>query len=389
MENFEGYRDDEETEERVQVTQEECENEEEISEAIEKSKRDLKESEVPYGYKKINEKIFTRVYKVPGNKRSHNSYYSNIYNNISNKNTSSIYENNNIFKNYNLGKRRYFYDQYECDPNCGDKYNDYYECRIKNNTYNNNGSSFQKYNNSEQPGTIYNYNTITRNHGYHESESKSPIKKNKYRTQHQTSNVNRYSTNKTSRNIYNYRYNNDYTNRTYNESGYDDNNKKFTNYTQIKGGRIENYVENEISKDGKFLISMTLSKRILDEEEPKPRRWKDYNKGEDMYKNSYYREEVEINNEGDPREYEETTKILNKRVRDYGDNYKYFERNENRSPLKATETRQRRREPIHVYGDEYYETNEEIDRYKYYPIRTEIKTTRYYTNDNYGEDEKY
>ena len=389
MEKFGNYRDNEEIEERVQVTQEECENEEEISEAIEKSKRDLKESEAPYGYKKLNEKIFTRVYKVPGSVRAHKTCYSNICNNISNKNISSIYDDNKIFETYNSGKRRYFYDQCECKPKNEDKYNNFYEYRNKSKTYNNNDSSFQKYNNSEQSGTIYNYNTITRNHGYHESKSKSPIKRNKYKTQYQSSNINRYNTNKTSRNIYNYRYNVDYANRTYNETVHDSNNKKYTNYTQIKGGRIENYVENEISKDGKFLVSMTLSKRIMDEEEPKPRRWKDYNKGEDMHKNGYYREEVEITNEGDPREYEETNKIINKRVRDYGDNYKYFERNENMSPLKVTETRQRRREPIHVYGDEYYETNEEIDRYKYYPIRTEIKTTRYYTNDDYGEDEKY
>ena len=137
---------------------------------------------------------------------------------------------------------------------------------------------------------------------------------------------------------------------------------------------------------------MTLSKRIQDEEdeEPKYRGGKDYGRWGNKYRNDYYREEMEYNEEREPREYEESRRTINKRVRDYGDNYKYFERNENRSPQRVTETKQRRRGPVHVYGNEYYETNEEINRYKdYYPIRTEKKITRYYTNENFDEEGKY
>ena len=136
---------------------------------------------------------------------------------------------------------------------------------------------------------------------------------------------------------------------------------------------------------------MTLSKRIMDEGDTNQEMGKDYyNQGKDVYRNDYYKEEAQINDEGEPREYEESRRIINKRVRDYGDNYKYFERNENMSPLKVTETKQRRRGPIHVYRDEYYETkNEDINKYNYYPIRIERKITRYDKNQDYDEYENY
>ena len=128
----------------------------------------------------------------------------------------------------------------------------------------------------------------------------------------------------------------------------------------------------------------------MDEEDTNQKLWKDYyNKGKYVYRNDFYKEEVQINDEGEPREYEETRRIINKRVRDYGDNYKYFERNENMSPLKVTETKQRRRGPIHVYKYKYYATNEDIIKYKYYPIRTERKITRYDKNQDYDEYENY
>ena len=50
---------------------------------------------------------------------------------------------------------------------------------------------------------------------------------------------------------------------------------------KIKGGRIENYFENDISQDGKYVVSMTLSKKIMDEDELKKIRGK--------YRNNYYK----------------------------------------------------------------------------------------------------
>ena len=399
MDNYVNYRDKGETEERIQITKATCDNEEDIYEAIEKSKRDLKETEVPSGYQKLDEQIITTVYKIPGSRKPHRRYYSNFEKNISNRNNTSYYLNKNPFKTYNTGKKKYFYEQYECQPKYNNKFDNYSEYRIKNDTYKTISSPFKNSNNyDDQNCTIYNYNTITRNHGYHETKSPSPRKKNTYRTQYQTSQTyktNRYNTDKINRNFYNYKYNTiDINNRTYNENEneYESNHKKYRNYTNFNGGRIENYFENTISQDGKYLVSMTLSKRIQDEEdeEPKYRGGKDYGRWGNKYRNDYYREEMEYNEEREPREYEESRRTINKRVRDYGDNYKYFERNENRSPQRVTETKQRRRGPVHVYGNEYYETNEEINRYKdYYPIRTEKKITRYYTNENFDEEGKY
>ena len=474
MKSYVNYRDNGQTEERVQIAQATCNNMEDIEKAIEKSKRNLKKSDVPSGYKKLDEEIVTTVYKVPGKSRSKN--YSNIHNinktnNITKKYFSKKYENNN-FKTYNTEKRRYFYDQSESSPNYNERFDSLSEYKIKDN--NNNIKKYQSPSiHSAQYGTIYNFNTITKNHGYLESKSplKNPFKtpKNintsKIQYQYNSRNKdNKYNTNKRDYNIktdynsyreysankddnfkteYNFKrdynsnrgynsnkdfysnrdyncnkdyysnrdYNSNkdyYSNRDYNsntdyKSNYyysheirnknyienEDENlderriKKYTNITPISGGRIENHFENEISQDGKYVITVSISKRVMDEERPK----QETRRG-DMYNNNYYREEVEEINEDEriPREYQEQKTIINKRVRDYGDNYNYLERNENRSPLKITETHQRRREPIHVYGNEYYETNEEISKHKYYPIRTERKVTRYYTNENYDDD---
>ena len=52
--NYQGQKD---IEERVQITKETCNSEEEIPAAIERSKRKLKPSNAPYGYSKIDAKI--------------------------------------------------------------------------------------------------------------------------------------------------------------------------------------------------------------------------------------------------------------------------------------------------------------------------------------------
>ena len=199
------YRDNDDTEERVQVTQAFCNTEEEIEEAIERSKRDLKKTNVPYGYQKIDEEIITTVYKVPDNE---------IIDEI------------------------------------------------------------------------------------HESK-----------------------------------YNKKIYNNTYNENEYEN---------QRGDGKIKNFCENELSKDGQYLISMTLSKKVMDE------------KNNNRTQNNYYKEEIEVQ--------------------------------ENDNPFKTNNNFQRNN---HInYGSTYYVTKEQIDRNKYYPIRTERKVTRYY-GDDYYDDEDY
>ena len=78
MKQYDDYYDDSETEERVQVAQETCENGEDILEAIERSKRQLKHSKVPFGYEKLDEEIITTVYKLPENEIIHRSNEANI-----------------------------------------------------------------------------------------------------------------------------------------------------------------------------------------------------------------------------------------------------------------------------------------------------------------------
>lgn len=223
MKNYVDYRDNGDTEERVQVTQAFCNTEEEIAEAIERSKRDLKKSDVPYGYQKLDEEIITTVYKIPDNEI-----------------IDETVESNEINKKY----RKIYKNEYENNQNA------------------------------------------------------------------------------------------------------------YSNYTNIKGGKIQNFYENEISKDGQYLVSMTLSKKVMDE--------KNSNRPPNMYKNNYYKEEIEVNeNDGEQRYVNIPFK----------NNYNFQNRNQE------------------GYGKEYYVTKEEINRNKYYPIRSERKVTRYYRDENYGEDD--
>ena len=364
MKNYKKYNNnyDNESEERVQVTHATCNSKEEITDAIERTKKDLKNSEMPYGYQKINEEIITRVYKIPGNKNKYKRKYNSL--NIKGK-------NNNIYKTYNKEKGKYFYSQCECEPRYEERYDCYSKYRTRNNVYNNK-SPLRNYIYSDQIGTIYNFNNIAKNHGYYEGKTQSPNKINSYKKQ-----INIYNRNNKSRNYY-YDFNRDINNKNYFQTEYENNQKKYTNYTPINGGRIENYYENEISNDGKYLVSMTLSKRVMDEEEPQ--------QGNNTDRNNYYRKKILINEIGGEEREREKKSTINSKITNLGDNYKYFERNENKSPLKVTETHQRRRQPYNVFKNEYYITTEEINKGKCYPIRTERETIRYYDNNNYEED---
>ena len=273
MKKYADYIDNGETEERIQIAQAACQNEEEIEEAIEKAKRGLKETSVPYGYRKLDEERITTVYKIPGNEIIHEIHESNTRDMNEKYSLNNKYENKREYKYYNLGNNEPFHEE----------------------------------------GTIYNYNTVTKKHGYNEGE---PIQNN----------TNTYQSKYKQYNITNTR------NRDGNEIG--------KTYTSINGGKIENYFENQISKDGQYLVSMTLSKKILDE----GNNYRDQGR----YRNKFYRKEMEI---------DENDGVQN----DYGNNN----------------------------INEYYEKNEETNRMKYYPIRSERKIGRYYESDNVGRDKNF
>lgn len=218
MKNYVDYRDNGDTEERVQVTQAFCNSEEEIEEAIERSKRDLKNIEMPYGYQKLDEEIITTVYKVPD------------YNEFQNR-----YENKKIYKN------------------------------------------------------------------------------------------------------------------SYNE--YENNQREYTNYKNNNDGRIQNFTENEISKDGQYLISMTLSKKIMDEKN---------NQRQNVYRNNYYKEAIEVDENDENQKYNENNQFQT--------NNDYQVRNQQ------------------IYGNKNFISEEEINKNKYYPIRSERKVIRYYTDEDYSDN---
>ena len=246
MRQYNDYYDDSETEERVQVAQEACENEGDIAEAIERSKRQLKHSKVPYGYEKLDEEIITTVYKIPENEIVHRSNEANaeeINHNILKEKyiTNNNYENKRVYNSYNAGKKGKLED-----------------------------------------GTIYNYNSIIQNHDYYEGKDSYYKNNNSYKVEYKNYNINKYNSSK----------NNEYNNNI--KNSYLDGKKfeKHSKYSKIKGGQIENYFENQVSQDGNYLISMTLSKKVMEKGKSKPFKSK--------YNNNFYKKEIEIDeNEGE------------------------------------------------------------------------------------------
>lgn len=206
MKYYSHYHEDNDTEERIQVNQATCDNEDEIEDAIERTKREFKETSIPYGYIKIDEQIITTIYKLPENEIIHRSQ----------------------------------------------------------------GSDMEKINEKIINEKQYSNNSVKSN---------------------------------------NYSSNNKIRNRYYDDNEYMNNIKKY--YTQFNGGKIENYFENEISRDGNYLVSMTLSKKTMDKEYT--------NFGNGRYKNNYYREEIEVDeNEEERLNDEENIKPINK----YNKNFK-------------------------------------------------------------------
>ena len=141
----------------------------------------------------------------------------------------------------------------------------------------------------------------------------------------------------------NNKYNKQYKYNNINDEIYESDN---VNIQTINGGKIENYFQNEISKDGQYLVSMTMSKKVMDDNE------QNFRKG--MKRNNYYKEEIEIDEndvEGD-------------------------------SPVKERYMYERRKQPIDVYENDYYETDEQVNRYNY-PVKTQKKVYSYYKDGNY------
>ena len=268
MRKYDDYYGDSETEERVQVAQEACENEGDIAEAIERSKRQLKHSEVPYGYEKLDEEIITTVYKIPENEIVHRSNEANaeeINHNILKEKyiTNNNYENKRVYNSYNAGKKGKLED-----------------------------------------GAIYNYNSIIQNHDYYDIKDSYHKNNNSYKVEYKNYNINKYNSSK----------NNEYNNNI--KNSYLDGKKfeKHSKYSKIKGGQIENYFENQVSQDGNYLISMTLSKKVMEKGKSKPFKSK--------YNNNFYKKEIKIDENEGENDCEENFGPVNDRIFKKITNYK-------------------------------------------------------------------
>ena len=100
-------------------------------------------------------------------------------------------------------------------------------------------------------------------------------------------------------------------------------------YDGMKGGKIEKYFNKKNSNDEKYIIETSSPKKVYDK----------------------INQEIEIiENEENNEENELQFRVR----RNFGDNYKYFERNEVRSPCKYEKTYHFRRSPVHVYGNQNY-----------------------------------
>ena len=265
MEKYADYYDDEQTEERVQISQTTCYNEDEIAEAIERSKMQLKQSKVPYGYRKLDEQIITTVYKIPENQIIHRSCQNNINeineNIINEKYISNSYYDNKKIHNNNTGKNNYKYGKYETAQE-RDERNDYYqEERINSNENEyNNKIPFKK--------SVY-------TEDYYQKKGSPTRNDNSNFIESENYNINKY-----------------HSQRNYNKNEYyDDENERYEKYKKIKGGKIENYFENNMSKDGQYLVSMTLSKKIQEKRIPI------FGKGK--YKKNYKKKVIEIDENKD------------------------------------------------------------------------------------------
>ena len=103
------YKTSKDVEERVQISQETCNCEEELEAAIERSKQKLKSSTPPSGYAKIDEKLTTRIHKIPDNKyiNEHNMIEEEKYiENSDIRKTGYDYQNNHENNNiYNTERK--------------------------------------------------------------------------------------------------------------------------------------------------------------------------------------------------------------------------------------------------------------------------------------------
>ena len=272
-------------------------------------------------------------------------------------------------------------------------------------------------NNKKIYGTIYNYNNISENNVYHEIKSPEKKRYNKYiyntdYKKYKITSNNLYNSNKyNNTNFYN--RNKNYKNEYYssfkprnieNLENKEDNEaqKTFNKYETYTEGRVENYYEDNISKDGQYLVTISISKIVND---PVPKTYNnlyesntfrgyntyidkvddinyisDYKYSNEKIKesrNNVYQEDKKEKKEKEEKKANIKAKPNNDK---FGHNYKYYERKENISTSKTSQTYQRMREPIHK--TQIYTYNKELPEKE---VKTVIKS---YKKEIKGNDNK-
>ena len=144
---------------------------------------------------------------------------------------------------------------------------------------------------------------------------------------------------------------------------------KSINYESINGGRIMRTLEKNKSKDGKYEIGTTLSKKIYDK-----------------LGNNDSNGEIEDIQVIENNAWKHSRRLSEKK--DLGDNYKYYERAEIKSPLRNRKNNDTnhinhinhiRRSPVHVYQYENYIIKDNKKIYVQTPIKG--KLIRVYRNN--------
>ena len=173
--------------------------------------------------------------------------------------------------------------------------------------------------------------------------------------------------------------------------------REYINVENVNDGKIENHIETGISKDGQYLISVTSSRKIYDE-----------NNDRDARDGDMYIEEVEERNEErednnayevPEKEVQEIISTITTNRRNLGDNYKYHESKHLYKPNVTSFTSQRKRTERTIYGNEQHESRE-VKRYKIRPDVNEYIGKRqqitentnyipYAENEDYNDDEEY
>ena len=146
--------------------------------------------------------------------------------------------------------------------------------------------------------------------------------------------------------------------------------REYINIEKKNDGTIENHIETGISKDGQYLISVSSSQKIYDNNynENVYENEKKEEDDEKMYEEKHYYNDDNNDTvcELPEKNVEEIISTITSKKRNLGDNYKFYESKNLNNPNITSFTKHRRRTERTIYGNEEYETRE-VKTYKISP----------------------